>query len=978
MRVYTDAVPLVGRGPDLAAVAEGLRQSGEVRRRVVLVHGEPGIGKTRLVSDVCRREREAGVPVLWAQCVRFGASSAPLLPVVSAFRTLRAEVAAAPDPVTALLEAVDGDASAATTTRLVGLLESALAAIAADRSSILVADDVQWADASTLDILAYLVASSLPVPLSVVLTYRDTELGEGHPLLGWLGDVVRLPGVTDLRLSRLGREDTEAQVSALLGRLPPMTLVDEVQRHSGGNPYLTELLVRDLSTDAATLPGNLPEGLRTALSAAWHRLDAESREATRLLAVAGRPVGMDEFAEVAALAGYGAAGLTDALGRATGAGILSTIGTKTVWFHHPLLAEVLYESLTEAERRKLHATFVAAWADAADRDPALAGPLALHCERAGLPERAFGYALAASRHAAVVRAYPEEAEQLLRAAALWQRVRPAIRDGLSEARLLCDAAEAASRAGSDIAALEAATAARHLVDPQADPAGAARALRLVGRLAPMAGLAVSTQPPGEDDHEAVRLSELSDDIEEQAMCLAELSESQTWLGDSAMARALADRALTRAEQSGSDRARAWALVARSMTRWASQPGLVDADEAQQLALSSGDPDTIQHACIARANALETLHDFAGKADEYVRGYERAVAEGFVRQRQLFAAYAAQALMDCARYDDARRMLREALSFPSTGGGGRAARLNAVTLELYMGNVEAATHHLSRARELWPDPEDREPHLMVLYHLVSGRPAQAVEVAAAAPLQTFAGDPTQADWLVLLAAMAAGDLANQRTSDDADLVRAREALNRMVGECEADGRHMFEPVDEIGRTHGIVLRAELARAYGDADEPACWAPLGDIPDVYGEAWTVTLALLHWAQTLARQRAPRRHLAAVLRRAHERARDLGFDLIRRDVEVLARRAGITLDDTRLVRHRTHVADETVVLTPREREVLDLLAAGRTYAEIATALFISQKTVSVHVTHVLQKTGTSSRAEAAAWAWNQGTTEGRDSPR
>lgn len=971
MRVYTDAVPLAGRGTDLATVAGGLCQPGDVRRRVVLVHGEPGIGKTRLVSDLCWREREAGVPVLWAQCVRFGASSAPLLPLVTAFRTWQAEVPAVPGPVTALLEAMDGDASSGGTTRLVGLLESAFAALGADRPSILVADDVQWADTSTLDMLAYLVSSSLPVPLSVVLTYRDTELGDGHPLLGWLGDVVRLPGVTDLRLSRLGREDTERQVGALLGSRPPMTLVDAVHQQSGGNPYLTELLVHDLPADAATLPGSLPEGLHTALSAAWHRLDRQDREVTRLLAVAGRPVGLDELAAVAVQGGY-EPGLHDALARATNAGILSAVGTDMVWFHHPLLAEVLYESLSQRERRKLHATFVAAWAEAADRDPALAGHLALHCERAGLPDQAFGYALAAARHAATMRAYPEEAEQLLRAAELWQQVRPATRDGVSEARLWCDAAEAASRAGSDAAAFEAATTARQCVDPRADPAGAARAIRLEAGFASRAGVADPRKPSVEDGREAVRLSELSDDAEEQAMCLAELSESHTWLGDSATALTLADRAMTRAGRSGSDRARAWALVARSMCHWGSRPSLIDADEAQRLALASGDVDAIQHTCVARANALECLHDFVGKADEYVRGYERAVAEGFVRQRQLFAAYAAQALMDYAQYDDARRMLREALSFPSTGVGGRAARVNAAVLELYMGNLEAATHHVSRARELGPGLEEREPHAVVCYHLVCGRPAQAVEVAAAANLQTFAGDPEQADWLALFATMAVGDLANLRTSDDADLTRARKALNRMVGECEAGGRRMFQPVDEVARTHRIILCAELARAYGDADQLALWAPLGEVSDRYGEPWVVTLALLHWAQTLARHRAPRSDLAATLRRAHERACEFGFDLIRRDVEVLARRAGITLHGTRPAGQETDVGDEATLLTPREREVLGHLAAGRTYAEIAAALFISQKTVSVHVTHVLQKTGTSSRAEAAAWAWSHGITQ------
>ena len=971
MRVYADAVPLVGRASEISRVSEAVHSGSGGDRCVVLVHGEPGVGKTRLVSDLCLRERDAGTPVLWAQCVRFGASSAPYLPLLSAFRARETDAPVPVAEVSALLEALDGESSSARASRLVGRLDSALAAIGAGGPMVLVVDDVQWADPSTLDLLAYLVAaSSLPVSLSVVLTYRDTELGDGHPLLGWLGDVLRLPGVLDLRLARLAREDTEHQVTAVLGRRPPMTLVDDVQRHSGGNPYLTELLVRGVPPDATALPAGLPDGLRTALMAAWHRLGAAARELTRLLAVAGRPVGENELAEVAEHLGI-VTGLRPALAEATTAGVLSADGADLVWFHHPLLAEVLYESLTQSERVRLHAAFVDAWAARADRDPALAGHLALHCERAGLFDLAFGYALAASRHAASVRAYPEEAEQLLRAAKLSERVQPTTREAISEARLWCDAAEAASRAGSDRAALDAAEAALRVVNSVADPGGAARALRLAGRFAGLARVPLSTQPPIDNDREAVRLSSLSDDVREQAMCLAELSESTTWAGDRATARALADQALSRADQAGSDRARAWALVARSTSGWPSQQSLDDADQAQRLAIASGDVDTIQHACIGRANALELLHDFGAKADEYVRGYDRAVAEGYVRQRQLFAAYAAQALMDVARYDDARRMLREALSFPGTGGAGLAARINAAHLELMMGDLDAAKHHLHRARELAADLERREPHLLVKYHLVTDHPDRAVNVAAGTPLQRFAGDIEQADWLVLLAAMATGDLATSRSPEDTDLAGARDALTRMVAERRAQGGELFEPVDEIARAHHSILRAELARAFSDPGEAALWAPLGDVSDDHGEAWIVTVALLHWAQALARRRVPRRDLTAPLRRAHGRARLFGFELVLRDVELLARRAGVALEGQRPTAQRTGQNGDAL-LTPREREVLGHLVAGRTYAEIAAALFISQKTVSVHVTHLLQKTGTSSRAEVAAWAWGHGVTQ------
>ncbi|MGA9749671.1 MAG: helix-turn-helix transcriptional regulator, partial [Nocardioides sp.] len=565
---------------------------------------------------------------------------------------------------------------------------------------------------------------------------------------------------------------------------------------------------------------------------------------------------------------------------------------------------------------------------------------------------------------------PEEAEQLLRAADLRHRVGSAVLAGRpSEARLWCDAAVAASAAGWDAEARDAGKRAVGALTPDTDPAEAARVLRIWGRLDNLADYGLESAI--ETDVEAVRLSALSSDVEEQALCLASLSEAETWAGLPDRARDHAVAAVAAAERTGSSLVRAWALASRSAAHWRTEQSLADADEAQALALESGDADTIGHTCVCRANALELLHLFQERAEEYRRGYARAVERGYLRQRQLFAAYGASALIDIAAFGDARQLLREALAVPSTGSGGSAARLNAVLLETYLGDQEAATHHLDRARELVPEIDLREPVVVAKYHLAHGRPEAALRVLLNGfPLVARIEDDN-ADWLLMLAAMAAGDVATAAdTAPSPGASQAQDDLREMVAARTAVDREVFAPVDGIARAHGVVLRAELARAFREPGELEAWRALGEVDEVHGESWTITVALLHWAQALARARAPRTDLAVPLRRAHMRACEFGFAPLRRQVEDLAQRARIGLEGVEPPRgRRAGSVDGPASLTAREREVLGLLVAGRSYAEIGRALFISPKTVSVHVSHVLQKTGTASRAEASAWAWANG---------
>jgi predicted ATPase len=238
--------------------------------------------------------------------------------------------------------------------RLLPVVDTVVQRIAIGRPTVLVIDDLQWADVSSLDVLAYLVTGFRAQNLALVVTIREEDRPVGHPLHGWLADVRRLPGVFELVLARLDPDECTEQIAGLLGRPPMDDLVADVLARSGGNAYFTELLVRDLPADAQRLPGELPTALREALLARWHSLPGPARQVTRLLAVGGRPTSFETLGAVTAGV-VPAAGLPALVRQAVEAGVLQQVGEQTCWFRHPLLAEVLLGTVTSQERAPVHA-----------------------------------------------------------------------------------------------------------------------------------------------------------------------------------------------------------------------------------------------------------------------------------------------------------------------------------------------------------------------------------------------------------------------------------------------------------------------------------------------------------------------------------------------------------------------------------------------------------------------------------------------
>jgi tetratricopeptide (TPR) repeat protein len=536
----------------------------------VFVHGEAGVGKTRLVRAVCDQAAANGAAVLWGRCVRFGAVDAPYVALIGALEGWlesaesadRSTVLAAVPVATELLPSLGGQPTRSMV-RLLPIVDGLIQALVALRPAVLVVDDVQWADVASRDAITYLVAGFRSQRFAVVATYRDEELAPGDPMHVWLADLMRLPSVSSLHLDRMSRDETEQQLSMLLGGRPDPKLVSEVVRRSAGNPYFSELLVRGLTVADEDLPTGLPAELTGALLAAWQRLAAAAREVMRLLAVAGRPVSAADLIEVAASRGIGAEAVTVALVEATQSGICVAHGGEMCWFRHPLLAEVLNATFVPGEAVPVHA----AWAKTLEARAGIGidglqrlGDLAHHYEGAQDPEASLDASLRAADLAKQLKALPEEAVHLRRAARLWPTVHNAGTQAVDgELDLLERWAFVSSMVGTGEETLTAWNRSYQLVDEGRDPLRASRVVRKIADYEWMTGRR-SGEPFDASEH-AVKLCEPYPDSPEYAAALAALSECHSWTDSFEAAQRYAEEAIRAARRSGSHEALSKAYIA---------------------------------------------------------------------------------------------------------------------------------------------------------------------------------------------------------------------------------------------------------------------------------------------------------------------------------------------------------------------------------------------------------------------------------
>ncbi len=376
--------PLVGRAHDIGALAESIGLGGQPGGAVVL-GGEAGVGKSRLLAELRDRAQDAGWSVLVGHCVDFGDGALPYLPFSEAFGRLAAD---APDTAKALVQDSseiarllparrtldgprnDGDASEPIDrAALFEAVQRTLVALAQDAPLLLIIEDVHWADVSTRELFTFLLTRRSAEPIAIVASYRSDDLNRRHPLRATLAEWHRLPTVTRLHVEGLGEGDLRVLIAGMQpGPLPERDVQRIVQR-AEGNPFFAEELVSAAEDGGCSLPTELADLLLVRLD----RLDADGRLVVRAASVAGRRVPHDLLARVS---GLGAGELDLALRAAVEANVLVSVGGDGYLFRHALLAEAVYDDLLPGERVRLHAAYAKTLA--ARHAPGTAAELARH------------------------------------------------------------------------------------------------------------------------------------------------------------------------------------------------------------------------------------------------------------------------------------------------------------------------------------------------------------------------------------------------------------------------------------------------------------------------------------------------------------------------------------------------------------------------------------------------------------------------
>ncbi|HEX6675132.1 MAG TPA: AAA family ATPase [Actinomycetes bacterium] len=966
----------VGRADELDRLVAVLARAERGRPAVGLVAGDAGVGKTRLLTELADRAEAEGVRALVGGCMEAGDVGLPYVPFVDAFRDvggrpgeadLAAPMVAAVPSLGRLLPKVAEEgigalppSDAFERVQLFDGVLSLLVGLSELAPVLLVVEDLHWADRSTRDLLTFLVRTLRTGRVAVVASYRSDELHRRHPLRPLLAELVRVPDIERIELRPFTRAELAEHLELLTGgRLAPEA-VDRILARSEGNAFFAEEL---LAAGAARADVALPVALADVLLARVEALSDLAQDVLKVAAVAGRRV---DHRLLTAAAGLPDAELEQGLREAIADQVLVVDPAgESYRFRHALLQEVVYGDLLPGERTRLHATYARVLAESGP-----AAELAWHALASHDLPGALGALVRAAADAREVFGPAEAYHHLTQAIELWDRVPDAAAvAGIDRPELLLRAAQAASDSGEARHAASLARDAVAAIDAAAEPLRAAVAYeRLAWFL-----LEVEESPEVLDAaRRAVELVPAEPPTPLRAQVTGGLARALVYFRGDQEASHWCDEALAVARAAGSAADEAQALLiqvilARRRDDFDSARALVD--QARERAAAVMDrPRQLEALCFLGRLELDdgnlpvagtSLGEAVGLAERTGLSWSPSGIEA--RLLRIIALYAAGA------WDEAER-----LAVAPDDRSPAAAALSAVALYVEVGRGRgSANERLARLGPL------REQDTYVAFltggcevdlALWQGEPDRASELARATVAML---DREGESWVLSVIWPAALGLAAEADRSD----RARAGGDAAAeGEALTAGRQLLERARAaVDRARGLGLQvgpealAWLARAEAEWERlqgnpaPERWARA---VDAFGYGYQYEEARSRWRLAGALLAEGRREAAeAEAKAAYDCAGQLGAAPLRGALEALARRARLQLGQA------VEAAPSTAGLTPRELEVLRLVAAGRSNSQIAGELFISPKTASVHVSNILAKLGVHSRVEAAATAHRLG---------
>ncbi len=938
---------------------------------VLLVSGDAGVGKTRLLTELAADAGRRGFTVLAGRCAEL-ADSVPYLPLADALRTASGPLAeaVATRPVLARLlpdreiTRQPGDLPGVAQQQLFGAVLGMLAELAANQPVLLILEDLHWADRSTRDLVTFLSRVLRNERIALAVSYRTDDMHRAHPLRPVVAELLRLPSVTAIEVGPLAPAAMAEHLEQLGGGTP--AAIDEVIRRAEGNAYFAEELLASCSAGT-----ELPAGLADLLVARIINLSPTTQQVLRAAAVTGRRID-DEL--VMRASGLATADYDAAVREAVARQLLVPDGGSGLAFRHALLREAIYNDLLPGERTRLHARLAELLSDERRlaEVPGSAAELALHCLASHDIPGAFAASVQAGEEAWRLAAPAEALRHFDEALSLWDRVEdPEKISGMSRGKLAFKAALTAGEAGQVSHAVKQLRRLTRFLAEQPD-----QDLKLLCRA--LERLAYFLLDIDEDEDAiataaaAVEVLPASPPSWERASALA--THARALLAyDTNLASARAVEAATAASAADAPWLQADALATLASVR--ERAGLIAEAKSTGVRALELTAETDMAGVELRVRMLlARLSLESGDVTEAGglahAGVERAKQAGLsmapygldLRYLHYLAHYAD------GKWDHAQEI---ADTFPVRVTGVAEARLSAMALfiDVARGGQRVAD------RKAWLEPYLAIDQLAA--YIARGLLAEdaywagdlegAVTLAKAtiAAAAAWAGDDLDAQ-VIRPAAVGVAALADQArqaraTGQSADaLVAEAKSLTETARSGVSSKWRVAAALGDEGRGWLARAEAELRRAADDND-PSNWQA---VLDAFDPAFAYERARSRWrlAEALAeagdREEAQRQWQLAVAT-----AGELGATRLRAALDDLGRRARLGTGS------RAVPGSPLSILTSRELEVLRSLAVGRTNREIGADLFISDKTVSVHVSNILAKLGAASRTEAAAIAHDNG---------
>jgi DNA-binding CsgD family transcriptional regulator len=953
---------MVGRADELARLLALADRAADGDAAVALVSGDAGIGKSRLVDTLVASLADR-TTVLTGACPDSGAAALPLLPLMGILRQLPSQIGTRrTDELLARLVDLHALAGGQPTrrsgddhsaSRLFGAVLDMVVSLAEDRPTAVVFEDLHWADSSTLALFTYLGSSLAGDRVLLVGTYRDDQVGRGHSLRSAVSALSRLPTVTTVALDPLDRGEIEALVQELSGKRPDELELDRLVERGEGNPFFTEQLVA-----APAAGGDLPQPVADLLRARIEGLPDVMLDALQLIALCGFDVPIELLMEAT---GASSNAVEDALLAAVDARLLEPGPDGELRLRHALLAEAVLRTLVPSERRRLH-LIVATHLDAL-ANPTMPGVhharLAMHWRGAGDPDRAFRAALAAADEADARDDPAAVHHHLEDALSLWGVVQDPESVAGRGCYVMVRASLAAQRAGQVADAVSLARRAQH----GAASTGDLRAQLIAAERASDALYAAGDLPAARD---AITAAERMVDAAVEPVDpltrlrvgrahIAMLSSCGQFVEAGDLAPALIE--LASKVDSGAIRADLLRIHGASLEAQGKIGyGLQLVREARRLALAEGHLDVYCHAAATEFQGIRMDSD---PEEVLAFGYERlAATEGRPVDRSRRAeihTHVADSLFRLGRWAQADAILA------ASPRGTLWTETSAAVL--IRANMAIGRGDLSSAWSLLTAPGAER---------MAGYGPIALHFHVTRSRLDLAGNDPEAALTRLEQAVAQVDVvAIMGHGSEAAAVAAEAAA--IIGDHDRGAallvladRALQMTTSGSSPTYQLSWRALAVAHLASISGPAI------------EAWTDAIDLLDAAKLGFEAAVARLHLGRALLQI-DRFDEAFAALEAARVVFSANRAEPLIDEVDDLLASPVLADRrqpvivattgVAALSDRERDVLTLLAEGFTNTEIGERLYISSRTVGVHVSNVLRKLQVETRRQAGRLARQSG---------